>query len=108
MRMVQFGRIGGDLDDHGVRAIQPLVGRGINVAIGVDEIGGAIRVGFDEDAEDVLQGVELAVAQEDDVHGGPKAKKEKTLVTWGLGWPGHASQSPKVFWFFFSKKNILP
>jgi hypothetical protein len=32
-------------------------------------------------------------------------KKQKTFVHGHLRSPGHVRQSPKVFWFFFSKKN---
>jgi hypothetical protein len=35
-------------------------------------------------------------------------KKQKTFVQWRAGSPGPVRQRPKVFWFFFSKKNILP
>jgi hypothetical protein len=34
-------------------------------------------------------------------------KKQKTFVPWRVSSPGSQRQSPKVFWFFFSKKNIL-
>jgi lysophospholipase L1-like esterase len=34
-------------------------------------------------------------------------KKQKTFATLGTRWPGHVRQVAKVFWFFFSKKNIL-
>jgi hypothetical protein len=34
-------------------------------------------------------------------------KKQKTFALWRGCSPGAARQSPKVFWFFFSKKNIL-
>ncbi len=35
-------------------------------------------------------------------------KKQKTFVRLGVSSPGHAYRESKVFWFFFSKKNILP
>jgi hypothetical protein len=35
-------------------------------------------------------------------------KNQKTFVPFGTRPPAHASQIPKVFWFFFSKKNSLP
>jgi hypothetical protein len=35
-------------------------------------------------------------------------KKQKTFIRWRVRSPGSTRQSPKVFWFFFSKKNILP
>jgi copper(I)-binding protein len=35
-------------------------------------------------------------------------KKQKTFVHWRMRSPEPTRQSPKVFWFFFSKKNILP
>ena len=35
-------------------------------------------------------------------------KKQKTFVTWCTRQPRHVHQRAKVFWFFFSKKNILP
>jgi hypothetical protein len=33
-------------------------------------------------------------------------KKQKTFVHWRMRSPEPARQSQKVFWFFFSKKNI--
>jgi hypothetical protein len=35
-------------------------------------------------------------------------KKQKTFVPWCLGLPDLTRHGPKVFWFFFSKKNSLP
>jgi hypothetical protein len=35
-------------------------------------------------------------------------KKQKTFVHWRVRSPASLRQSPKVFWFFFSEKNILP
>jgi hypothetical protein len=32
-------------------------------------------------------------------------KKQKTFVRWQIRSPDPLRQSPKVFWFFFSKKN---
>jgi hypothetical protein len=34
-------------------------------------------------------------------------KKQKTFVSLGARQPGHVRQGTKVFWFFFSKKNVL-
>jgi hypothetical protein len=34
-------------------------------------------------------------------------KKQKTFALWHVCPPGHVRQGSKVFWFFFSKKNIL-
>jgi hypothetical protein len=34
-------------------------------------------------------------------------KKQKTFVRWRVGSPGPTRQSPKVFWFFFSKENCF-
>jgi hypothetical protein len=34
-------------------------------------------------------------------------KKQKTFDPWRGCWAGHAYQVAKVFWFFFSKKNIF-
>jgi hypothetical protein len=37
-----------------------------------------------------------------------KKEAKKTLFTpWGTGGATHARRGVKVFWFFFSKKNIL-
>jgi hypothetical protein len=35
-------------------------------------------------------------------------KKQKTFIILGTRQPRHVRQESKVFWFFFSKKNILP
>jgi hypothetical protein len=35
-------------------------------------------------------------------------KKQKTFVHWRVRSPASLRQSPKVFWFFSSEKNILP
>jgi lysophospholipase L1-like esterase len=35
-------------------------------------------------------------------------KKQKTFGLWSIRLPDPARQGAKVFWFFFSKKNILP
>jgi hypothetical protein len=34
-------------------------------------------------------------------------KKQKTFVRLAAAFPDGARQGPKVFWFFFSKKNCL-
>jgi hypothetical protein len=35
-------------------------------------------------------------------------KRSKKLLTRGARLPGSVRERTKVFWFFFSKKNILP
>jgi hypothetical protein len=34
-------------------------------------------------------------------------KKQKTFSRWAERYGRRARKSPKVFWFFFSKKNVL-
>jgi hypothetical protein len=51
-------------------------------------------------------GLAFAVARERKVFFSEE-KKQKTFAPWRIRSPGPKRQSPKVFWFFFSKKNAF-